>query len=237
MRTLAQKSAETKSASSPTPQRAHPEKSRTTSPIEHLRRTMGNQALQRFLDDTGIVQDRAPDPGKKPQSPGSGSGTAVTPAATKKAGVKSFVVTWSKSPLANATTLSLRLEFAAEFKKDAAHDPALAEFRQNAFHKLVVTAGPHKGLKDDNSPLHDDNYSRADDPDHARTDTTFRSNDHPGTKSGALDKDDVVDYSFTAEQLIVDTSAGNQQIAKKGPHTATIKGKHPRTVGGVPKTL
>jgi hypothetical protein len=66
----------------------------------------------------------------------------------------------------------------------------------------------------------------------------FVSNDNPGTAvSTPIDKDDVVDYSFTAEQMILDTSAGNKEIKKLGPHTGTITGKHPRTFGGVPATL
>jgi hypothetical protein len=131
----------------------------------------------------------------------------------------------------------LRLEYSATFKNDATHDPAAADFAQNAFHKLKVTDGPHKDEADDNSPLHDDNYSRADDPDHPRNGTKFESNDNPGTIVDHLDKDDVIDYSFTAEQMIFDTSDGNKVLQKKGPHTGTIKGKHPRAYAGIPATL
>jgi hypothetical protein len=133
----------------------------------------------------------------------------------------------------------LRLDYSAKFTKDATHDPALAEFRQNAFHTMTITAGPNKAMKpDDNSPLHDDNYSRADDDGGGSlADVNFTSNDNPGTKTDWLDKDDVIDYSFTAEQMIIDTSDSNKVIKKHGPHTATIKGKHPRTFDGVPKTF
>src|SRR3954471_1010964 len=70
-----------------------------------------------------------------------------------------------------------------------------------------------------------------------KTDQPFYSNDSPGWGIGQLDKDDVLDYAFTAEQMIIDTSDGNKVIAKHGPHTATIKGKSPRVHGNVPKKL
>ncbi len=47
----------------------------------------------------------------------------------------------------------------------------------------------------------------------------------------------MLDYTFTVEQMIIDTSDGNKVIEKRGPHTATIKGKHPRVYGNVPKKL
>jgi hypothetical protein len=37
--------------------------------------------------------------------------------------------------------------------------------------------------------------------------------------------------------MIIDTSDSNKVIAKRGPHTGTIKGKDPRTYGGVPANL
>jgi hypothetical protein len=128
-------------------------------------------------------------------------------------------------------------DYHAKFKKDDDHDPALAEFRQNAMTKWEITDGPHKGAKGDTSPLHDDNYSRADDlQGHAINDQLFYSNDNPGWSSG-IDKDDVLDYALTAEQMIIDTSDGNKVIEKRGPHTATIKGKDARVYGNVPKKL
>jgi hypothetical protein len=72
---------------------------------------------------------------------------------------------------------------------------------------------------------------------HKITDQRFTSNDNPGWDTGQLDKDDVLDYAFTAEQMIIDTSDGNKVIEKRGPHTATIKGKDPRAYGNVPKKL
>jgi hypothetical protein len=166
---------------------------------------------------------------------------AVEPPAEKKkkkAGVESFTVDWARGQTAGPTAANLRLDYNAKFKKDDEHDPALAEFRQNAMTVWEITDGPRKGAKGNTSPLHDDNYSRADDvAGHKITDQVFQSNDNPGWSAGQLDKDDVLEYAFTAEQMIIDTSDGNKVIAKRGPHTATIKGKDPRAYGNVPKKL
>jgi hypothetical protein len=153
----------------------------------------------------------------------------------KKAGVDSFKVKWSKPQGAGAANARLLLDYTAKFKKDADNDPALAEFRQSVSSTWDITSGPHKGRKG-TTPMHDDNYSRADD-DLGRplTDVDFSSDDNPGY--GDLDKDDVLEYSFTAEQTIIDITQKDKVIAKRGPHTATVKGKHPRTYNGVPKTL
>jgi hypothetical protein len=148
----------------------------------------------------------------------------------KKAGVKSFDVDWSKNPNSSASTAVLRLDYRAKFKKDDEHDPSLAEFRQNVKTKYEITDGPNKGDKGDTSPMHDDSYSRADDLEgNAITDVDFYSNDNPGLY-GWLDKDDDLNYAFTAEQMIIDTSQANKVIEKRGPATGTIKGKHPRKV-------
>ena len=156
----------------------------------------------------------------------------------KKAGVESFTVDWAKGASAGPTAAKLRLDYNAKFKKDDDHDPALAEFRQNAMTVWEITDGPHKGAKGNTSPLHDDNYSRADDlAGNKLTDQKFYSNDNPGWSTGQIDKDDVLDYAFTAEQMIIDTSDGNKVIEKRGPHTATIKGKDARAYGNVPKKL
>ena len=179
----------------------------------------------------GFIKEKGPDAGL-------GSGDAGVPAPAKKsAGVDSFTVQWSKHSTAGPTVAKLRLDYTATFKNDATHDPALAEFRQSVFTKYEITAGPNKGAKGDTSPVHDDNYSRADDTSgNAKTSTKFQSNDNPGIDTG-LDKDDVLDYSFTAEQTIIDTSDGNKVLSTKGPHTGTIKGKDPRAYAGVPTTL
>jgi hypothetical protein len=180
---------------------------------------------------------------------GSGSGSAqarplapapapAAPAHAKTAGVDSFVVKWSKNTVPGGgegpANPRLRLEFIAKFRKDADHDPALAEFRQNAMTVWEITDGTHKGQKVTET-MHDDNYSRADADAGTIADVDFTSNDNPGVKD--INADDVLDYSFTAEQMIIDTSQANKVIAKRGPHTATIRGKNPRTYGGVPVTI
>ncbi|MDQ2976087.1 MAG: hypothetical protein M3R69_11840 [Acidobacteriota bacterium] len=171
----------------------------------------------------GQIVEQAPKGG----GGGGGGGAPAVAPKPKKAGVESFSVKWSENPLTSATNARLRLDYKAKFKKDAEHDPALAEFRQNVMTKFEITDGPNKGQKGDNSPMHDDNYSRADDiAGRSIADVDFESNDNPGFP--AIDKDDDVNYSFTAEQMIIDTSQGNKVLDKKGPKTGTIKGKHPR---------
>jgi len=188
---------------------------------------------QNFIDY--LLVERAPekdsDGGAVPAGP-----APAAPAKAKKAGVDSFKVKWSKHSGAGAANAKLRLDYNAKFKKDGDHDPALADFRQSVMSTWDITAGPHKGRKGTTSPMHDDNYSRADDLSGNKiTDVDFYSNDNPGYDD--LHRDDVLDYSFTAEQTIIDTSQVNKVIAKRGPHTATVKGKHPRTYDGVPRTL
>ncbi len=199
--------------------------------------TVGEKSVEggepNFVDD--LLAERAPaengDGGAAPAAP-----VPLAPAVVKKAGVDSFAVKWSKPAGAGAANAKLRLDYTAKFKKDANHDPALAEFRQSVMSTWDVTAGPHKGRKGTTAPMHDDNYSRADDlAGHTTADVDFYSNDNPGYDD--LDKDDVLDYSFTAEQTIIDTSQANKVIATRGPHTATVTGKDPRTYTGVPRTF
>jgi hypothetical protein len=175
---------------------------------------------------------------QKKQPPGGGkppaSGPATAPAKAKKAGVESFKVEWKEHPEAGPTKPWFRIIFKAKFKKDADHDPALAEFRQRAGSKWEITDGKHKGAKKE-TLMRDDGYTRADDiQGNKLDDVDFVSNDNPGLD---ITKDDVLNYSFTAEQTIIDTSQGNKVIATRGPHTVTIKGKDPRTVEGIPKTF
>jgi len=228
----------------------------TNSPADRilsLQRTIGNQAVQRLIESgalqakTGIINEKNVDGGeqkrfglimeKNGKGGGPKGGPAVKAPKKKKAGVDSFVTKWKKNASAGPTNATLRLDYSAKFKKDANYDPALAEFRQNVMTKYEITDGPHKGTKGDTSPMHDDNYSRADDTaGNTINDVNFVSNDNPGFAI-TLDRNDVVNYSFTAEQKIIDTSDGNKVIVKRGPHTATIVGKHPRAYGDVPKTL
>jgi hypothetical protein len=244
-----------------------PTKLRASPPLHSLQHTAGNQAVELLLKSNaragktsattdskslasmektlngesnsspGILIENAPDGGVGPLDagvPDAGVPDAGVP--KKKAGVDSFVVNWKKNSNTTAQHPSLRLDYSVKFTKDATHDPAMAEFRQSVFTTYEITAGPGKSGKFDNSPIHNDNYSRADDTaGNGIKDTDFVSNDNPGLSP--LDKDDVIDYSFTAMQTIIDTGDGNKVIATRGPHTATIKGKHPRTFDNVPKTL
>jgi len=164
---------------------------------------------------------------------GSGEANTSTPspaleeALQLKAGVDLFEVKWKKNTNSGPTVAKLRLDYKAKFKNDQDHNPAHAEFRQNVKSVTKVTEGPHDGFVDEDAQMIDDNYSRADDTaGHTINDVDFESNDNPGASN--LDANDKLDYSFTAEQMIIDTSDGNKVIAKRGPHTATIKGKDPR---------
>jgi hypothetical protein len=170
---------------------------------------------------------------KGPEGGGSGGGDAVATKAPqakkKKAGVDSFKVKWSENPQSTPKNPRLRLDFKAKFKDDDEHDPALAEFRQNAGARLEVKDGPGKGLIND-IPMRDDNYSRADDSfGRPKSDVNFESNDNPGVRDEAgITKDSDIDFVFTAEQMIIDTSQGNKVLEKVGPKTGRITGKHPR---------
>ncbi len=173
---------------------------------------------------------------KAPGDPPNGGAPAAGPVVKKKkAGVDSFTVDWSKGAGAGPNRIALHLGYAVRFTKDADHDPALAEFRQYAQTSYKITDGPGKGQEGGTPPLHDDHYSRADDHQHALADVDFASDDNPDMEG--IRADDVVSYSFTARQDIIDTSDGNKVIATRGPHTATVTGKDPRAYAGVPVKL
>ena len=100
-----------------------------------------------------IVEKDGPDAGVPPVAP---------PVKVKNAGVDLFTVDWSKNAASSSTTPSFRLDYKVRFTKDADHDPAVAEFRQNAMTTFEVTGGPNKGSKGGTAPSTTDNYSRAD---------------------------------------------------------------------------
>lgn len=156
----------------------------------------------------------------------------------KRAGLHYFRVHWLKNSTAGPTKPRIRLEYFAKFKKDRKHDPALADFRQSVKTTWKITDGPNKGQKLSTGRMKDDGYTRAKDrANNTRKDVLFYSNDFPGMAYSGLKKNDVIDYRFTAKQMIIDTSRNNKVIAKRGPHTAIIKGKAPRTYLGIPKRL
>lgn len=160
----------------------------------------------------------------------------VNESKTKTAGVEHFMVRWQKHANAGPTNERFRIDFFAKFKKDAKHDPILADFRQNVMSEYEITDGPHKGEAFSSRPLHDDDYSRADDVfGNSISDLEFISNDNLGISG--LHEDDDLNYRFTAEQMIIDISQNSKIIAKLGPYSVTISGKHPRTYSGIPKTL
>jgi hypothetical protein len=251
-----EKTDETKKAA--TPQVQQKDSARPANPSDQLlklQQTVGNRAVERLMHNasqplpresaaapvaeksvdlrdeerTGRIVENAPQGGGGSGGGSGGGGVAekAPKAKVKKAGVDSFSVKWAENSATTATSPRLRLDYKAKIKKDDEHDPALAEFRQNVMTKYEIKDGPSKGQKGDTSPMHDDNYSRADDNlGRPKSDVNFESNDNPGFPS--IDKDDDIDYAFTAEQMIIDTSQGNKVLEKVGPKTGTMKGKHPR---------
>ena len=172
----------------------------------------------------------------------------------KCCGVKSFSVKWEKYDENNGKNAAFSLKIEIEFKTGGIFDPACCEYKQNVKSKYHVKyANGDPDLKGDTSPMHDDGYSRANDEDGnmALSDPHFATSDYPGwaetrppghVSGPVLDpKDEIVEYKFTAEQIVYAPGSANcvkdGEVAKKGPHTGTIKGKHPRKFTGVPKTL
>jgi hypothetical protein len=147
----------------------------------------------------------------------------------KQAGVESFVVRWSEDP--DIHEGSINLEYSATFQDDLQHDPRLAEFRQ-AIHLRVVVGG--RVVVDDNRP--DDGYGHRDGSFGPRnetyTATGYTGRDHPGFRPIQPDEDVLIE--FTVTNTIIDLALGGAVIAQRGPHTATIKGRHPRAHEGVP---
>jgi hypothetical protein len=234
-----------KSTVPPVQQKDTPRVDNTSNQFLTLQQTVGNRAVERLISASESI--RPPTTEKSvdgrderrfgqivenaPKSDGGSGGVAekAPKAKKKKAGVDSFSVKWSENSRTTASQPRLRLDYKARFKDDEDHDPALAEFRQNVMTKWEIKDGPNKGKKGDTSPMHDDNYSRADDiKGRPKSDVNFESNDNPGFAAPGIDKDDDLDYAFTAEQMIIDTSQGNKVLEKVGPKTGTIKGKHPR---------
>jgi hypothetical protein len=152
----------------------------------------------------------------------------------RRAAVESFVVEWEQDTQAYLTNPGFALVSKARLRNDVDYDPALVDFRQNVMTNYQITAGPHASAPVPES-MHNDNYSRDDDLLHARESPDMTLTDNPNI--GPLDKDDVINYSFTAEQMLIDLSNGNNVLAKRGPHTATITGKEPRQYAGVPVKL
>src|SRR5437870_3650632 len=137
---------------------------KSATPRAHFEQNSVEGGEQNLIDDFVVEHAAVEKNGDADAGP---APVPAAPAKAKKAGVDSFEVKWAKNAsatlAASPTAPRLRLDYTAKFKKDADHDPALAEFRQSVMTKWEVTDGPRKGQKGDTSPMHDDNYSRADD--------------------------------------------------------------------------
>jgi hypothetical protein len=177
----------------------------------------------------------------------------------KKCGVESFVVKWSVGHGYRHGTM-FRTDVSIRFKNGGDYDPRCCEYKQNAMHKLTVARGGQVILSEDDGPLHDDKYSRDDNPapwsyNTDRSSPSFTTSDTPGFNENYLQEGDVIDYSFTAEQIVYSPGGSfpanpkkklppcdcekNDNVVKKGPHTGTVKGTVSRKLryGGAPATL
>jgi len=184
------------------------------------------------------------EPGENVKDVKEGGNPATEEKKVKCCGVKKFVVKWSK-PSGWYVGQMLRIDVEIEFMADDEHDPACCEFCQNVKTVFKIIDGPNKGRRGDTSPMHDDHYGRGDDSDGkpGLSDPGFTTDDNPGFNPDRLklDPNDNIEYSFTAEQMVKEKCESpcpkGTIVAQRGPHTATVKGKEPRTFTGVPTTL
>jgi hypothetical protein len=179
----------------------------------------------------------------------------------KKCGVERFKVTWAKG---DQPFFELKINIT--FKTSGEYDARCCEYRQNVHSKFHLTRSD--GSVDEiDLPMHEDQFDRRRNEDGSNPDLNkwkdwvpdlsnpnFETSDTPGLLG--LQNGWVVDlYEFTAEQVVY--SAGktykgnpdtgtpscecekNPKVAKRGPHTATAKGKvpGPYQYTGIPETL
>jgi len=173
----------------------------------------------------------------------------------KKCGVSSFVVKWKVGVGHGYRHGTLfRLDVAITFRSDGDYDPRCCEYKQNAGDNAKVTRSG-RVIFNGGSPLEDDHYSRDDYPDPwsgntDRSSSSFTTWDTPGFNENYLKEGDVIQYSFTAEQIVYSPGAPlpgtphcscekNDNVAKKGPHTGTVRGTFSRRLrySGAPATL
>jgi hypothetical protein len=145
-----------------------------------------------------------------------------------RAAVDNFTVTWSEDERGE-TGAGVRLDFSAQFRNDANHNPADAEFRQYAGDEWRRTPAGQQPAPFQSSHYEFDNYSRANDPgDYDDAQGTFTSHDLPGWQEGALAWDDWIDWKFGAHQVIVDPSRNNEVIATADQKIVRLRGMYPR---------
>ncbi len=147
----------------------------------------------------------------------------------QKAGVESFSVNWKKHPSNNEKNAAFWIDYKAKFKHGDGFDAGDAEFRQNASDDWKIEEEDGNTITG-KSPLQDDSYNKAADPEMYTGDNkeNFKGVDQPGWSDNELNSGDKVTWSFTAEQMVVDTSDSDKILEKKGPKTVKITGKHPR---------
>jgi len=183
-----------------------------------------------------------------------------------KCGVESFVVKWTTYPERGGKSAGFYITVAIRFKDDAQHAPYCCEFRQwvqydvtykmkmesagqrtrwkTTRHSIEWVEEPYRrGLPwdiDKKPWLHDPGFVTTDAPGWTETTTGKR-------ELMEINPDDELDYRVILAQYVrgaeedYEFSAGRSCakqgfIQRVGPHTGTIKGKHPRKFGGAPWT-
>jgi hypothetical protein len=126
------------------------------------------------------------------------------------------------------------IEVKLKFRSDPPYSCACCEYRQNAALWLVVKLNG-RVIDDGGWPMKDDGYSRKDDLDGwpATHWCGFETKDYPGTKS-ALPFFTNIHFTFTAEQLVIDTCNNNAVVEKYGPTTMVVTGTFPTRLKWTP---
>ena len=152
------------------------------------------------------------------------------PASEGYAGVVIGRVDWTQG-----TGSLLDIQVDITFKNTNGFSQSSAEYQQLAYSSVTA---PNSDLSLSTGPLHDDNYSRKDDKDGKMNDAHFSTIDSPNFTPGGypLGYDDDIDYTFTAQQLVLDKKHGNKVVAQTPLHTVRISGSSPRDYEGVPYT-
>jgi hypothetical protein len=162
----------------------------------------------------------------------------ILPAGTMIAGVDSFTVAYDKDPVQDGR---IRIDVEATFLDDATHSAAVAEYQQFVSSRARIRR-PDGTVIETPAALrnrHDDGWHRDKDRVNDRPQTfvgnTYSTFDVAGI--APLEDDEVLDFRFTAEHLIVDLARNQMVIASRGPHTVVVKGRKPRTYQGAPIEL
>jgi peptidoglycan hydrolase-like protein with peptidoglycan-binding domain len=162
----------------------------------------------------------------------------ILPAGTKVAGVDSFSVKYDKDPVQDGR---IRIDVAATFTDDATHSSTVAEYQQFVSSRARIRKPDGTVIETPASlrDKHDDGWHRDADRVNNRP-QTFAGNSYTTFDVAGfapLADDEVLDFRFTAEHLIVDLARNSMVIDRRGPHTVVVKGRAPRRYQGAPLEL